>query len=82
MIRGRRTLARRNASLGRETLGPERKSSMGKDWHAACLRCSNPPCNKTLPIGNHAEGRDHPIRCRPGNRLYRMADMWSTQLDS
>ncbi|KAI6181232.1 LIM zinc-binding domain-containing protein [Aphelenchoides besseyi] len=33
----------------------ERVFSIGKDWHKACLRCTNEPCKKTLPVGNHAE---------------------------
>ena len=31
----------------------EKKTSLGKDWHAACLRCEK--CNKTLTPGSHAE---------------------------
>ena len=31
----------------------ERKTSLGKDWHAACLKCAR--CKKTLTPGSHAE---------------------------
>ncbi|GBN55352.1 hypothetical protein AVEN_23739-1, partial [Araneus ventricosus] len=31
----------------------ERLTSLGKDWHRACLRCEK--CNKTLTPGSHAE---------------------------
>ena len=31
----------------------ERKTSLGKDWHSACLRCEK--CKKTLAPGSHAE---------------------------
>ena len=31
----------------------ERRTSLGKDWHAACLKCEK--CNKTLTPDNHAE---------------------------
>jgi hypothetical protein len=30
----------------------EKKTSMGKDWHAACLKCER--CSKTLTPGGHA----------------------------
>ncbi|KRZ97298.1 Cysteine-rich protein 1, partial [Trichinella sp. T8] len=33
----------------------ERKVSMGKDWHASCLRCFNEPCGKVLTPGGHSE---------------------------
>ena len=31
----------------------ERVSSIGKDWHRACLKCTK--CGKTLSSGSHAE---------------------------
>jgi len=31
----------------------ERKTSLGKDWHALCLKCVE--CNKVLTPGSHAE---------------------------
>ncbi|OXA60048.1 cysteine-rich protein 1 [Folsomia candida] len=41
----------------------ERKSSLGKDWHSACLRCER--CNKTLTPGSHAEHDNKPYCNRP-----------------
>ena len=31
----------------------ERKTSLGKDWHSFCLKCTK--CNKTLAAGQHSE---------------------------
>jgi len=31
----------------------EKKTSLGKDWHAMCLKCKK--CNKILTPGQHAE---------------------------
>jgi len=31
----------------------EKKTSLGKDWHALCLKCTK--CNKVLSPGQHAE---------------------------
>ena len=31
----------------------EKKTSLGKDWHAMCLKCKK--CNKILSPGQHAE---------------------------
>lgn len=36
----------------------ERKTSCGKDWHSACLRCER--CSKTLTPGGHAVRDDKP----------------------
>lgn len=36
-------------------LPAEKVSSLGKDWHRPCLRCTK--CNKTLSAGSHAEVR-------------------------
>lgn len=36
----------------------ERKTSCGKDWHSACLRCER--CSKTLTPGGHAVREDKP----------------------
>ncbi|KAK5976282.1 hypothetical protein GCK32_017913, partial [Trichostrongylus colubriformis] len=33
----------------------ERVSSLGKDWHRPCLRCTNESCKKTLTSGGHSE---------------------------
>ncbi|KDR18278.1 hypothetical protein L798_06809, partial [Zootermopsis nevadensis] len=41
----------------------ERKTSLGKDWHSACLRCEK--CNKTLTPGNHAEHEGKPYCHQP-----------------
>ncbi|CAG9841131.1 unnamed protein product [Diabrotica balteata] len=41
----------------------ERKTSLGKDWHSACLRCEK--CNKTLTPGNHAEHEGKPYCNNP-----------------
>jgi len=45
---------------GKPVYFAERKVSMGKDWHAGCLRCSNEACNKTLTPGSHAEHDEKP----------------------
>eukprot|EP00058_Branchiostoma_floridae_P027662 XP_002613153.1 hypothetical protein BRAFLDRAFT_277983 [Branchiostoma floridae] len=36
----------------------ERRRSLGKDWHRACLRCEK--CNKVLSPGGHAEHESKP----------------------
>ncbi|KAK9712574.1 LIM domain [Popillia japonica] len=41
----------------------ERKTSLGKDWHAGCLRCEK--CNKTLTPGSHAEHEGKPYCTQP-----------------
>ncbi|VEN44163.1 unnamed protein product [Callosobruchus maculatus] len=41
----------------------ERKFSLGKDWHSACLRCEK--CNKTLAPGSHAEHEGKPYCHQP-----------------
>lgn len=41
----------------------ERKTSLGKDWHGACLRCEK--CNKTLVPGSHAEHEGKPYCHNP-----------------
>lgn len=41
----------------------ERKVSLGKDWHAGCLRCEK--CNKTLTPGSHAEHEGKPYCNNP-----------------
>ena len=41
----------------------ERKTSLGKDWHGACLRCEK--CNKTLTPGSHAEHNGKPYCHQP-----------------
>ncbi|OXU23810.1 hypothetical protein TSAR_007392 [Trichomalopsis sarcophagae] len=41
----------------------ERKTSLGKDWHGACLRCEK--CNKTLNPGGHAEHEGKPYCHNP-----------------
>lgn len=41
----------------------ERKTSLGKDWHASCLRCEK--CNKTLTPGGHAEHEGKPYCHNP-----------------
>lgn len=41
----------------------ERKTSLGKDWHAGCLRCEK--CNKTLTPGSHAEHEGKPYCHNP-----------------
>jgi len=41
----------------------ERKTSLGKDWHSACLRCEK--CNKTLTPGSHAEHEGKPYCNNP-----------------
>ncbi|KRX76300.1 Cysteine-rich protein 1 [Trichinella sp. T6] len=41
--------------LYRSQFKAERKVSMGKDWHASCLRCFNEPCGKVLTPGGHSE---------------------------
>lgn len=41
----------------------ERKTSLGKDWHSACLRCEK--CNKTLTPGSHAEHDGKPYCNQP-----------------
>ncbi len=41
----------------------ERKTSLGKDWHSACLRCEK--CNKTLVPGRHAEHEGKPYCDKP-----------------
>ncbi|XP_063226413.1 cysteine-rich protein 1-like isoform X1 [Bacillus rossius redtenbacheri] len=41
----------------------ERKTSLGKDWHSACLRCEK--CNKTLTPGGHAEHEGKPYCNQP-----------------
>ncbi|XP_047499079.1 cysteine-rich protein 1-like isoform X2 [Penaeus vannamei] len=41
----------------------ERKSSLGKDWHAFCLKCEK--CNKTLTPGSHAEHEGKPYCTTP-----------------
>ena len=33
----------------------ERKTSLGKDWHKSCLKCTK--CKKVLAAGSHAEVR-------------------------
>ena len=35
----------------------EKKMSLGKDWHAMCLKCKK--CNKVLTPGQHAEVKFH-----------------------
>ncbi|XP_072051639.1 cysteine-rich protein 1-like [Amphiura filiformis] len=40
----------------------ERKTSLGKDWHRACLKCM--ACNKTLNPGAHSEHNSEPY-CNP-----------------
>ncbi|GFN98296.1 cysteine-rich protein 1 [Plakobranchus ocellatus] len=37
----------------KEVYFAERKTSLGKDWHRACLRCEK--CKKTLNPGSHSE---------------------------
>ncbi|GIY88223.1 cysteine-rich protein 1 [Caerostris extrusa] len=41
----------------------ERLTSLGKDWHRACLRCEK--CNKTLTPGSHAEHEGKPYCNNP-----------------
>ncbi|KAJ8881956.1 hypothetical protein PR048_018443 [Dryococelus australis] len=41
----------------------ERKTSLGKDWHSACLRCEK--CNKTLTPGGHSEHEGKPYCNQP-----------------
>jgi len=41
----------------------ERKTSLGKDWHPACLKCTK--CNKTLTPGSHAEHEGNPYCHKP-----------------
>lgn len=41
----------------------ERKTSLGRDWHGACLRCDK--CNKTLVPGQHSEHDDKPYCNNP-----------------
>jgi len=40
-------------TCGKEVYFAERVSSIGKDWHRACLKCAK--CKKTLSPGGHAE---------------------------
>ncbi|KAI0225104.1 Cysteine-rich protein 1 [Lamellibrachia satsuma] len=41
----------------------ERKTSLGKDWHPACLKCTT--CNKTLTPGGHSEHKGDPYCNKP-----------------
>lgn len=43
---------------GKAVYFAERLTSLGKDWHRACLRCGK--CNKTLTPGGHAEHEGKP----------------------
>ncbi|KAK2557827.1 Cysteine-rich protein 1 [Acropora cervicornis] len=40
-------------TCGKEVYFAERVSSLGKDWHRGCLKCTK--CKKTLTPGGHAE---------------------------
>ncbi|XP_052123898.1 cysteine-rich protein 1-like isoform X1 [Frankliniella occidentalis] len=51
------------SSLSRLSECAERKTSLGKDWHGACLRCEK--CNKTLTPGSHAEHEGKPYCNQP-----------------
>lgn len=44
-------------------IAAERKTSLGKDWHSACLRCEK--CNRTLVPGGHAEHEGKPYCDKP-----------------
>ncbi|GLG96767.1 Uncharacterized protein GBIM_03676 [Gryllus bimaculatus] len=48
---------------GEMKIAAERKTSLGKDWHSACLRCEK--CNKTLTPGSHAEHEGKPYCHNP-----------------
>jgi hypothetical protein len=52
-------------SLFRAPVSAERKTSLGKDWHAACLKCGE--CNKKLNPGAHAEVRGDPTAKAPSH---------------
>jgi len=47
----------------KEVYFAEKKTSMGKDWHAACLKCAK--CNKTLTPGSHSEHEGQPYCDKP-----------------
>jgi len=47
----------------KEVYFAEKKTSMGKDWHAACLKCTK--CNKVLTPGGHAEHDGQPYCNKP-----------------
>ncbi|KCV73321.1 hypothetical protein H696_00862 [Fonticula alba] len=47
----------------KEVYFAERKTSLGKDWHASCLRCNH--CNKVLAPGSHAENSGQPYCHNP-----------------
>ncbi|XP_015749371.1 PREDICTED: cysteine-rich protein 1-like isoform X2 [Acropora digitifera] len=50
-------------TCGKEVYFAERVSSLGKDWHRGCLRCTK--CNKTLTPGGHAERKGQPYCHKP-----------------
>ncbi|KAK7501453.1 hypothetical protein BaRGS_00007257, partial [Batillaria attramentaria] len=39
-------------------LDPERKTSLGRDWHPSCLKCTE--CGRVLSPGQHAEHKGKP----------------------
>ncbi|XP_067847188.1 cysteine-rich protein 1 [Heptranchias perlo] len=47
----------------KEVYFAERVTSLGKDWHRACLKCKK--CNKTLTPGSHSEHEGKPYCTRP-----------------
>ncbi|XP_062504426.1 cysteine-rich protein 1-like [Corticium candelabrum] len=40
-------------ACGKPVYFAERKTSLGKDWHSGCLKCTK--CKRTLTPGSHAE---------------------------
>jgi endogenous inhibitor of DNA gyrase (YacG/DUF329 family) len=47
----------------KEVYFAERKTSMGKDWHPACLKCAK--CSKVLAAGSHSEHEGQPYCSKP-----------------
>ncbi|EDO32617.1 predicted protein [Nematostella vectensis] len=45
-------------SCAKEVYFAEKVTSLGKDWHRACLRCEK--CKKTLTCGSHAQHEGKP----------------------
>ncbi|XP_078382236.1 cysteine-rich protein 2-like [Oculina patagonica] len=50
-------------TCGKEVYFAEKVTSIGKDWHRACLKCAK--CGKTLSSGGHAEHQGHPYCHNP-----------------
>ncbi|CUT99156.1 cysteine rich protein 1 [Echinococcus multilocularis] len=50
-------------NCAKEVYFAERVTSLGKDWHRPCLRCTK--CDKTLSPGQHAEHDGKPYCNKP-----------------